>query len=89
MSAVAGQLLRNDLEEHLDALRLVVGDYIAERDNDAVVDWEFIARRNMQTPQNWQTEDRTRHKRAMDRLAASGYLIAKKTAKNSTAAQPD
>jgi Type II restriction endonuclease EcoO109I len=83
MSAVAGQLLRNDLEEHLDALRLVVGDYMAERDNDETVDWEFIARRNMQTLQNWQAEDRKRHKRAMDRLAANGYVIAKKNATRS------
>lgn len=66
------------MEEHLNALRLVVGDYIAERDDDAVVDWEFIAKRNMQTPQNWQAEDKKRHKRSMDRLVATGYVVAKK-----------
>jgi hypothetical protein len=79
MTAVAGQLLRNDLKEHLNALRLVVGDYIAKRDDDSSVDWEFIARRNMQTTQNWQSEDKERHKRAMDRLAVTGYTVAKKS----------
>lgn len=83
MAAAAGQLLRNDVEEHLGALRLVVGDYIAERDDENVVDWEFIAMRNMSTPANWQAEDRKRNKRALDRLAATGYVVTKKTAKKS------
>jgi hypothetical protein len=79
MAAEAGKLLRNDVEEHLSALRLVVGDYIAERDDANVVDWEFIAMRNMSTPENWQAEDRRRNKQALDRLAGSGYVVTKKT----------
>jgi hypothetical protein len=75
MAAVAGQMLRNDVEEHLNALRLVVGDYISKRDDENTVDWEFIAMRNMQTPKNWQAEDRRRHKRALDRLASTGYVV--------------
>jgi len=79
MTAVAGQLLRNDVEEHLRALRFVVRDYIADRNDDTVVDWEFIAKRNMQTPQNWQAEDRRRHKRAMEHLSDTGYVVTKKS----------
>lgn len=83
IAAVAGQLLKSDLEEHLNALRLVVADYIATRDDEDVVDWEFIAMRNMQTPKNWQAEDRKRHKRAMERLAATGYTVIKVSTKKS------
>jgi hypothetical protein len=79
MAAVAGTLLRNDLEQDLNALRFVVADYIAKRGDGNVVDWEFIALRNMQTRGNWQAEDRERHKRAMAALAATGYVVTKKT----------
>ncbi len=81
IAAAAGQLLSNDPEEHLNALRFVVADYISKRDDEDAVDWEFIAIRNMQTSKNWQAEDRKRHKRAMDRLIATGYVVTKKTTK--------
>jgi hypothetical protein len=43
------------------------------------VDWEFIARRNTQAPENWRVEDRRRHKRAMERLDETGYLVVPRT----------
>ncbi|MBO0805307.1 MAG: hypothetical protein J2P25_19790 [Nocardiopsaceae bacterium] len=75
MTAAAGQLIRSNVELHLSALRLLIGDYIADRNSDDVVDWEFIARRNMQTPDRWRSEDRTRHARAIKRLEETGYKI--------------
>lgn len=89
MAAAAGKLLLSDVEEHLDALRLVVGDYVAKRDDENVVDWDFIAMRNMSTPENWQAEDRKRNKRALDRLAATGYVATKKTTKKSAAPEEE
>jgi hypothetical protein len=76
MAAAAGPLIRSDVEEHLRALQTLVADYIASREDNHEVDWEFIAKRNMQTPENWRTEDRARHKRALSRLAATGYTLS-------------
>lgn len=76
MTAIAGELILSDVDVHLEALRLLVADYIADRNDDDVVDWEFIARRNMQTPDNWRQEDKERHKRALNRLKSTGYDLA-------------
>lgn len=79
IAAVAGGLVRRDADEHIEALKLAVSDYIATRSDAAVVDWEFIARRNMQKTDTWRTQDKARHERAMSSLAASGYVIQPKT----------
>src|SRR5690348_13987693 len=60
MTSVAGELIRSDVKEHLDALECLVADYIARRDDIAVVDWEFIARRTMQNPGIWHNDDAER-----------------------------
>lgn len=78
IAAEAGRLVRSDAAEHIDALKLVVGDYIAERGNPASVDWEFIAQRNMQKRATWQAEDKIRHDQAKAALLASGYVIQQK-----------
>ncbi len=78
IAAEAGRLVRSDAAEHIDALKLVVGDYIAERGNPASVDWEFIAQRNMQKRATWQAEDEIRHDQAKAALLASGYVIQPK-----------
>ena len=78
IAAAAGGLVRRDADEHIEALKLVVGDYIATRSDDTVVDWEFIAKRNMQKTATWRPEDKVRHERAMTALAASGYVIQPK-----------
>jgi hypothetical protein len=75
---VAGSLVRRDADEHIDALKLVVGDYIATRDDDDEVDWGFIAKRNMRKKVVWASEDKKRHQHAMKKLKASGYVIASK-----------
>jgi hypothetical protein len=82
IAAEAGRLVRRDASDHIDALRLLVSDYIAERADDTVVDWDFIARRNMREKDAWADEDKERHKRAMDRLSSSGYTINKGAAKS-------
>jgi hypothetical protein len=84
IAAAAAQLLRNDVEGHLHALRFVVGDYLADRTDETAVDWEFIAKRNMQVRKSWQTEDAKRHKQAMERLAATGYMVTKKPSRKRT-----
>ena len=75
MAAVAGPYIRNDAAEHLAALRLLVADYIAVRSDNEIVDWEFVALRNMGTPDKWKAEDKARHSRALEVLAASGYAL--------------
>jgi hypothetical protein len=76
IASEAGRLVSRDASEHLDALRLLVGDYIADRQNDSVVDWDFIARRTMRNKDSWKEEDKERHERALKRLAQTGYAIA-------------
>jgi hypothetical protein len=81
MAAVAGQMIKNDARGHLLALQLLVRDYIADRNEDHVVDWEFLARLTLQTPENWRAEDRARHVRALGQLTGIGYVIAPKIPK--------
>lgn len=79
IAAEAGGLVRSDAADHIEALKLLVADYIAERANPRSVDWEFIAKRNMQKAPSWRQEDKERHMQAMDKLEASGYVIAPRT----------
>ncbi|MCX5068755.1 PmeII family type II restriction endonuclease [Micromonospora lupini] len=81
MAAVAGQMIKNDATGHLLALQLLVRDYIADRSEDHVVDWEFLARLTLQTPENWRAEDKARHVRALAQLTRTGYVIAPKIPK--------
>jgi Type II restriction endonuclease EcoO109I len=80
IAAVAGQLVRRDVSEHLEAMKIVVADYIADHVNPEAVDWVFLALRNMEAPSVWAAEDKDRHRRAIGVLAATGYVPAKKKA---------
>lgn len=77
VAAEAGRLVRRDSVPHIKALKTVVADYIAARNDTTKVDWEFISRRNMQPETAWNVEDKVRHKRAIGILAATGYVIVK------------
>jgi Type II restriction endonuclease EcoO109I len=79
----AGRLVRRDASEHVKALRMLVADYIADRKNDSLVDWDFIARRTMRNKDTWTDEDKERHNRALERLAKTGYAIASTKTKRS------
>jgi hypothetical protein len=70
--------VRRDADEHIDALKMVVGEYIASPGDPNVVDWEFIAKRNMQKNEAWRVEHKGRHARALARLAESRYVIQPK-----------
>jgi hypothetical protein len=85
IAAVAGRLVRRDADDHIAALKLVVADYIDDRQARGAVDWEFIAKRNMQKPATWVTEDRARHEQAMVALTASGYVVRPKTPRKKSA----
>lgn len=74
VAAEAGRLVRRDASDHIKAMKLLVTDYIAQRDDDSVVDWEFLAKRNMQIRSEWKADDVERHRRAMERLAKTGYV---------------
>jgi hypothetical protein len=78
IAAEAGRLVRRDVSEHLTAMKVVVADYIAVRDDPAVVDWPFLARRNMEAPAAWAAEDRQRHQRALQVLLGTGYVPERK-----------
>jgi hypothetical protein len=73
IAAVAGALVRSDATEHIRALQLVLADYIADRNDDSIVDWDFLAKRTMREKASWVSEDKERHLRAMKRLEDSGY----------------
>lgn len=79
IAAVAGRLVRRDVSIHLAAMKSLVADYIAERSNPELVDWPFLARRNMESPSAWLGEDRARHARALEALQRTGYTPMKKT----------
>ncbi len=81
VAAEAGKLVRRDASAHIDAMKLLIADYIGMRDRPGVVDWEFIALRNMQDDAKWKDQDRERHQRALGKLAATGYVVAKKASR--------
>lgn len=86
VAAEAGRLVRRDASEHIAAMKLLVGDYIASREYPDQVDWEFLALLTMQPKEAWAAADRERHKRAMAHLRDSGYTVQResKPAKKAT-----
>ena len=73
MAAEAGRLVTGDATSHLAAMGTLVARYISTGDGNGHIDWDFIAKRNMQTPKAWKSEDRTRHLAALAALTAIGY----------------
>lgn len=89
MVAEAATIMRHsEASSHLEALKLLVADYIAKRDDESVVDWEFIAKRNMRDKKLWKKEDEERHAQATSRLKESGYGVAAKAAGTDDTDQP-
>jgi hypothetical protein len=74
IAAEAGRLVRRDASRHINALKLLVREYVLSEDRSAV-DWQFLMDRNMQPKAGWDAEDKRRHKSALQVLAASGYDI--------------
>lgn len=75
VAAEGGRLVKRDASDHLSALKQLCAEYIAMPDRRDVVDWEFIAIRNMQSDEVWKADDRTRHKRALAQLETTGYVL--------------
>jgi len=89
LAAEAGRLVRTDSSQHVVALKTLVTVYIGRVDAPDVVDWEFIARRNMRDPSTWRAEDRHRHRAALAALTASGYQFVQDAAAPEAAATED
>lgn len=79
MAAEAGRLVTSDASAHVEAMETLVSRYIARPDSRDAVDWDSIAKRNMQVPAAWKAEDKARHEAAMAELAASGYQAQETT----------
>lgn len=75
MAAEAGSLVRRDASKHIEAMKLLVREYLGSHDDRTAVDWDFIRVRNMQAKAAWDAEDRRRHRAALEALAATGYNI--------------
>jgi hypothetical protein len=73
MAAEAGRLVRRDASRHIQAMKLLVREYIRSAESSAVIDWGFLKARTMQVKRGWAAEDRRRHLSALKALAASGY----------------
>jgi hypothetical protein len=73
VAEAAGIMRHSEASSHLRALKLLVADYIAMRGDVSTVDWEFLAKRNMQGRTAWREEDLRRHAQAKELLSASGY----------------
>jgi hypothetical protein len=81
VAAEAGRIGSRDASAHIDAMKKLVEGYIATRTDPTVVDWEFIARRNMEKTASWTAEDKARHKAALSALMSTGYAPVKKPSK--------
>lgn len=73
MAKVAGDLIQSDAAVHEEALVTLISAYIADPEEPAAVDWEFLAERTMRRREVWKSQDKGRHQRAQAALVASGY----------------
>jgi hypothetical protein len=74
MAQEAGTLLRQFADDTaLRALETAVAAYIATKDDPNVVDWEFLAQRNMVDRTDVKAEGNARHKRAQKAVKDAGY----------------
>ncbi len=74
MAQEAGVLLRQFANEDvLRALETAVGAYIATNDDPDVVDWEFLAERNMIGSDESKAEGKARHANAQKAVKDAGY----------------
>ncbi|MGC2032224.1 MAG: PmeII family type II restriction endonuclease [Steroidobacteraceae bacterium] len=87
IAAEAGRLVRHDAASHIAAMKLLVSDYISDRSCSTQVDWEFIARRNMEDQAKWKAEDKQRQQQALAALTSTGYVLDKRPAKLSKAVE--
>jgi hypothetical protein len=71
LAAEAGALVRQDAEEYVESLEILVADYIRDEADPTAVDWEFIGSRTMSKRDAWREEDAARHTRALAALKAS------------------
>jgi hypothetical protein len=88
IAAEAGHLVRRDVTTHLNAMKTAVADYISDRRDASMVDWSFLALRNMEAPSMWTAEDKTRHKRALGVLAETGYVPASASSRAQSVRRP-
>ncbi|MFJ4581404.1 PmeII family type II restriction endonuclease [Streptomyces echinatus] len=73
IAAEAGKLVARGDSPHIAALESLVTAYIESEERPGEMDWEFLAKRNMQKKDEWKNEDAERHKKAWANLLASGY----------------
>ncbi|MEW9517782.1 hypothetical protein [Streptomyces tubercidicus] len=73
IAAEAGKLVTRGDSPHISALEKLVFTYIESENEPGVMDWEFLAKRNMQDRGDWKAEDARRDAKARRALAASGY----------------
>lgn len=75
MAQEAGALLRQFADHNaLRAMETAVAAYVATEDDPTVVDWEFLAQRNMIESADVDTEAKGRHQRAQKAVADAGYV---------------
>jgi len=75
IAAEAGRLVSRDASKHVQAMECLVTKYVESESSDGEMDWEYVARRNMQSRESWRAEDTRRHQRAMNALMATGYVL--------------
>jgi len=73
----AGRLVTRDASNHAAALVTLISEYISKPGNPDLVDWDFIALRNMEEKKVWLADDQKRHSAALKKLISTGYSIEK------------
>lgn len=83
MAQEAGALLRAfDDNAALRAMEVAVAAYLATEDNPTVVDWEFLAQRNMIDNIEVKNQAKSRHIRAVNAVKDTGYSWPSKGGRN-------
>ncbi|MFD3341194.1 PmeII family type II restriction endonuclease [Streptomyces anthocyanicus] len=77
IAAEAGKLVTRGDSPHIAALESLVASYMECPVEAGAMDWEFLAKRNMQKKDEWKSEDAVRHKKAWATLLTSGYAPLK------------
>lgn len=82
VSKAAANIIRREAQPHIEAMKLLVGSYIADPKDATRVDWAFLFDRSMKTKAVWKDEDAMRHQAGMTRLTATAYTLIKPQAKS-------
>ena len=73
VSKAGGLQVERRTERHVEAMTVLVREYLRDPEEPSKPDWEFVFARSMREKDTWKKEDAARHERAKTVLKSTGY----------------